>query len=43
MDDIDIDEIIDADDIESTAFISSSKQLLNVIDNVISCIDDRIN
>lgn len=43
MDDLDIDELIECDDYESTAFISSSKQLMSVIDNVINCIDDRIN
>lgn len=43
MDDLDIDEILECEDIESTAFISSSKQLLSVLDNVINCIDDRIN
>jgi hypothetical protein len=43
MDELDLDELIDCDDIESTVFISSSKQLLSVIDNVINSIDDRIN
>ena len=43
MDDLDIDDLLECDDIESTAFISSSKQLLSVLDNVINCIDDRIN
>lgn len=43
MDDLDIDELLECDDIEQTAFISSSKQLLSVLDNVISSIDDRIN
>lgn len=43
MDEIDIDELLECEDIEQTAFISSSKQLLSVIDNVINCIDDRIN
>lgn len=42
MDDLDIDELLDSDDIESNAFISSSKQLLSVIDNMITSIDDRI-
>lgn len=43
MDDLDIDELLECDDIESTAFISSSKQLMSVLDNVISSIDERIN
>ncbi len=43
MDDLDVDEILECEDIEQTAFISSSKQLLSVLDNVINCIDDRIN
>lgn len=43
MDDLDIDELLECEDVEQTAFISSSKQLLSVIDNVINCIDDRIN
>jgi hypothetical protein len=43
MDELDIDELLECDDIESNAFINSSKQLLNVLDNVINCIDDRIN
>ena len=41
--DLDIEELLECDDIEQTAFINSSKQLLSVIDNVINCIDDRIN
>lgn len=43
MDDLDIDELLECDDIEQTAFINSSKHLLSVIDNVINSIDDRIN
>jgi hypothetical protein len=43
MDDLDLDEIIECDDIEQTAIINSSRQLLNVIDNMITSIDDRIN
>ena len=43
MDELDIDELLECEDIEQTAFISSSKQLLSVLDNVINCIDDRIN
>jgi len=43
MEEFDIDELLECDDIEQTAFMSSSKQLLSVIDNVINCIDDRIN
>ena len=43
MDDLDIDELLECDDIEQTAFISSSKHLLKVFDNLISGIDDRIN
>lgn len=43
MDDLDIDELLECDDIEQTAFINSSKHLLSVIDNVICSIDDRIN
>ena len=43
MEELDIDELLESEDIESTAFISSSKQLMSVLDNVISCIDDRIN
>jgi hypothetical protein len=43
MDELDIDELLECDDIEQTAFINSSKHLLSVIDNVIGCIDDRIN
>ena len=42
MDDYDIDDLLECENIESTAFISSSKQLLSVLDNVINCIDDRI-
>ena len=42
MDDLDIDELLECDDIESNAFISSSKQLLSVIDNMIVSIDDRL-
>lgn len=43
MDELDIDELLECDDIEQTAFINSSKQLLSVIDNVINSIDDRIS
>lgn len=43
MDDLDIDELLECDDIEQTAFISSSKHLLKVFDNLICGIDDRIN
>ncbi len=43
MDDLDIDDLLECEDIESTAFISSSKQLLSVIDNLVNCIDDRIS
>jgi hypothetical protein len=43
LDDLDIDDLLECEDIEQNAFINSSKQLLHVIDNVISCIDDRIN
>jgi hypothetical protein len=43
LDDLDIDELIECDDIEQTAFLSSSKQLMSVIDNVLTCIDDRIS
>lgn len=43
MDDLDLDDLLDCDEVESTAFISSSKQLLSVIDNIVNCIDDRIN
>ncbi len=43
MEDYDFDDLLECDDIEQTAFISSSKQLLSVLDNVINCIDDRIN
>ena len=35
MDELDIDELLECEDIEQTAFISSSKQLLSVLDNVI--------
>ena len=42
MEDLDIDELLECDDIESNAFISSSKSLLSVIDNMITSIDDRI-
>lgn len=43
MDDLDIDELLECDDIEQTAFISSSKQLLKVVDNLISGIDERLS
>lgn len=43
MDELDIDDLLECEDIESTAFISSSKHLLSVLDNVINCIDDRIS
>ncbi|MFS8159142.1 MAG: hypothetical protein ACMG6E_02805, partial [Candidatus Roizmanbacteria bacterium] len=43
MDELDIDDLLECEDIESTAFISSSKQLLSVIDNLVNCIDDRIS
>ena len=43
MDDLDLDELLECDDIEQTAFISSSKHLLKVVDNLISGIDDRLN
>ena len=43
MDDIDIEEILECEDIEQTAMINSSRNLLNVIDNMIACIDDRLN
>lgn len=43
MDDLDIDELLECDDIEQTAFISSSKQLLKVVDNLITGIDDRLS
>jgi hypothetical protein len=43
MDELDIDELLECDDIEQTAFINSSKHLLSVIDTVISSIDDRIS
>jgi len=43
MDDIDIEEILESEDIEQTAMINSSRNLLSVIDNMISCIDDRLN
>ncbi len=43
MDDLDIDELLECEDIEQSAFISSSKHLLKVFDNIISGIDDRIN
>ncbi len=43
MDELDIDLLLECDDIEQSAFINSSKQLLSVIDNVINSIDDRIN
>lgn len=42
LEDLDIDDLLECDDIEQSAFLNSSKQLLHVIDNVISCIDDRI-
>ena len=43
LEDLDIDDLLECEDIEQSAFINSSKQLLNVLDNVISCIDDRIS
>lgn len=43
MDDIDIEEILECEDIEQTAMINSSRSLLSVIDNMIACIDDRLN
>lgn len=43
LEDLDIDDLLECEDIEQSAFLNSSKQLLHVIDNVISCIDDRIN
>lgn len=42
MEDLDIDELIECNDIESNAFISSSKQLLSEIDKMIGSIDDII-
>ena len=43
LEDLDIDDLLECEDIEQSAFINSSKQLLSVLDNVISCIDDRIS
>ncbi len=43
MDDFDIDVLLDCEDIEMTPFLRSSKQLMSVIDNVIGCIDEKIN
>ena len=43
LEELDIDDLLECEDIEQTAFINSSKQMLHVIDNVISCIGDRIN
>lgn len=43
MDELDIDELLECDDIEQTAFISSSKHLLKAFDNIISGIDNHIN
>ena len=43
MDDYDIDDLLECDDIEMTPFMSSSKQLMSVIDNVINCLDEKIN
>ena len=38
-----MDELLESgDDIETSAFLSSSKQLFRVIDNMMSKIDDRI-
>ena len=43
MDDLDIDELLECDDIEQTAFFNSSKQIMNVLENVIGMLDDKIN
>jgi hypothetical protein len=43
LEELDIDDLLECEDIEQTAFINSSKQLMHVLDNVISCIDDRIS
>ena len=42
MGDDDIEELLDCDDIESTAFISSSKHLMNIIDNTLFALDERL-
>ncbi len=43
MDDIDIDDILECEDIEQTAILGSSRQLLNVIDNMLGSIDEKIS
>jgi len=40
--DDDLEELLDCDDIEQTAFIGSSKHLMNIIDHTLSCIDERL-
>lgn len=44
MNDVDFDELLDCaqEDIESSAFFSSSMQILGIIDNTIGAIDDRL-
>ena len=43
MDDLDIDELLDCDDIEQSAFINSSKYLLAAFDNIVNSIDERLS
>eukprot|EP00347_Sterkiella_histriomuscorum_P023069 403336069 len=43
MDDLNIDELLECDDIEQTAFINQSRYLISAFDSMISSIDDRIN
>ncbi len=42
MDEYDLDDLLDCDDIEQSSFMNSSRQIFNVIDNLLVSIDERI-